>query len=343
VLLRGFPMTARVKTEIVSTKIVTESEFDSVFVVVNDTLSQDYDVIVIGAGPAGLTAGIYCRRSGLKTLVIEKLAPGGQAACTDLIENYPGFLEISGGELSRLMEEHAKKFGTEILNDQVVQITDNGAKKTVKTTEGSYLATSVIVASGTQPKKLGVKGEDKLVGRGVSFCATCDGRFFQGKDVAVIGGGSAAVKEALYLAKMVRKAYVIHRRAKLRAEKIIQDKAISNAKIEFIWDSVLEEVVGGDKVEGVLVRNLKNDKIRRLDVSGVFLYVGSVPNTDFINVKKDENGFIETNEELATSMPGVFAAGDCRVKALRQVATAVGEGALAAFMAEKYIEESKEN
>jgi thioredoxin reductase (NADPH) len=342
-MLYGFTMTARVKTEIGSTKIVNESEFGSLFVTVTKTLSDVYDVIIIGGGPAGLTAGIYSRRSGLKTLVIEKLAPGGQTALTDLIENYPGFPEISGAELSRLMEEHAKKFGTEILNEEVVKITDNGIQKTVKTTEGSYLATSVIVASGTQPKRLGVKGEEKLVGRGVSFCATCDGRFFQGKDVAVVGGGSAAVKEALYLSKIVRKVYIIHRRAKLRAEKIIQDKATSNPKIEFIWDSVLEEVMGGGKVEGVLVRNVKNDEKRKLDVSGVFLYVGSIPNTDFVDVRKDENGFIVTNEELATSMPGVFAAGDCRVKALRQVATAVGEGALAASMAEKYVEESEEN
>jgi thioredoxin reductase (NADPH) len=313
-----------------------------VFNVVTDTLSQLYDLIIIGAGPAGLTAGIYGRRSGLKTLVIEKFAPGGQIALTDVVENYPGFSEISGAELTRLMEEQARKFGTDILNDNVLQVLDDGDKKIVKTSEGSYLSRAVIVASGTQSKRLGVKGEEKLVGRGISFCAVCDGRFFQGKDVAVVGGGNAAINEAVYLSKIVRKVYVIHRRAKLRADKLVQERAFSNPKIEFIWNSVVEEVAGDAKVEGVLVRDVKNNKRRRLDVSGVFVYIGSIPNTGFVDVKKDDCGFIVTNEKLETSTRGVFAAGDCRAKTLRQVATAVGEGALAAYMANKYIEEFSE-
>jgi thioredoxin reductase (NADPH) len=313
-----------------------------VFNVVTDTLSQLYDLIIIGAGPAGLTAGIYGRRSGLKTLVIEKFAPGGQIALTDVVENYPGFSEISGAELTRLMEEQARKFGTDILNDNVLQVLDDGDKKIVKTSEGSYLSRAVIVASGTQSKRLGVKGEEKLVGRGISFCAVCDGRFFHGKDVAVVGGGNAAINEAVYLSKIVRKVYVIHRRAKLRADKLVQERAFSNPKIEFIWNSVVEEVAGDAKVEGVLVRNMKNNRRRRLDISGVFVYIGSIPNTGFVDVKKDDCGFIVTNEELETSTRGVFAAGDCRAKTLRQVATAVGEGALAAYMANKYIEECGE-
>jgi thioredoxin reductase (NADPH) len=304
-------------------------------------MPEIYDLVIVGGGPAGLTAGIYAMRGGLKTLLIEKLAPGGQIALTEMVENYPGLPEISGAELTRLMEEHAKKFGVTIVNEEVMRIGDEGSSKVAKTNDKDYMAKTVIVASGAKPRKLGVKGEEKFVGRGVSFCAICDGRFFQNKDVCVVGGGDSAVQEALYLSKLARKVYVVHRRSQLRTEKITQERAFSNPRIQFVWDSLVEEVAGENKVESVLTRNVKSDKERRLSVDGVFIYVGNVPNTDFIDVKKDENKFIITNDRLETSIRGIFAAGDCRAKPLRQVATAVGDGALAAFHAERFIEESK--
>ena len=304
-------------------------------------MPEAYDLIIIGGGPAGLTAGIYAGRGALQTLLIEKLCTGGQIALTDMLENYPGFSEVAGMELTRLMEEQAKRFGLNIVNEEVVKVTDNGGEKVVKTTEGSHTAKSVIIASGTRQRRLGVRGEDNLIGKGVSFCAVCDGRFFQGKNVCVVGGGDSAIKEALYLSKLVKKIYVIHRRDRLRAEKIVQKKALSNSKLDFIWDSVIEEIIGQNKVESVVLKNLKSDKRTKLDVDAVFVYVGNDPNTSFVDVRKDENGFIMTDENLETSIRGIFAAGDCRAKPFRQVATAVGDGALAAFLAQKYIEESK--
>jgi thioredoxin reductase (NADPH) len=240
------------------------------------------------------------------------------------------------------MEEHARKFGVTIVNGEVIRTENEQKGKNVETGDMSYTARTVIVASGAKPKKLGVRGEEKLIGRGVSFCAICDGRFFQNKDVCVVGGGDSAVQEALYLSKLARKVYVVHRRSQLRSAKITQEKAFSDPKLEFVWDSLVEEVSGDEKVESLLLRNVKNDKERRLSVDGVFVYVGISPNTDFIDVRKDENGFIITNDHMETSMEGVYAAGDCRAKPLRQVATAVGDGALAAFQAGRFIEESKQ-
>jgi thioredoxin reductase (NADPH) len=306
-------------------------------------VSEVYDLVIVGGGPAGLTAGIYAMRGGLKTLLFEKLSPGGQIALTEAVENYPGFSAISGADLTHLMEEHARKFGVTIVNEEVIKIEDQQNRKNVKAGDMSYIARTVIVASGAKPRKLGVRGEEKLIGRGVSFCAICDGRFFQNKDVCVVGGGDSAVQEALYLSKLARKVYVVHRRSQLRTAKMIQEKAFSNPKLEFVWDSLVEEVSGDEKVESLVVRNVKTDKERRLTVDGVFVYVGISPNTDFIDVKKDENEFIITNDHLETSMRGTFAAGDCRAKPLRQVATAVGDGALAAFQAGRFVEESKQD
>lgn len=298
-----------------------------------------YDMVIIGGGPAGLTAGIYARRALLKTLLLEKIGIGGQIIITDLIENYPGFQEISGGELARKFEEHARKFGLETRGMvEVSGIEDRGGIKAVKTAEGDIEAKAVIIASGTTPLKLGIKGELEFTGRGVSYCATCDGFFFRDKVVAVVGGGDSAITEAIYLTKMVQKVYIVHRRDKLRAEKINQEHAFANPKISFVWDSVVEEISGKNTVEKVIIKNVKTNALSEIKTDGVFIYVGLIPNTTFANVEKDERGFIIVNQKMETSVKGIFAAGDCRVTPLRQIATAVGDGAIASVSAEKYLE-----
>ena len=296
-----------------------------------------YDVIIIGGGPAGLSAGIYAKRAMMNTLLIEKLGVGGQIMKTHLIENYPGFPEVSGMDLMQKMEEHVKKFDLDIKFTDVRQIKDGGDVKTVVTSEGEFETRSVIIATGTNPKKLGVPGESKFTGKGVSTCATCDGFFFTGKDVALVGGGDSAIVEAIFLTKMVNKVYVIHRRDELRAEKINQERAFKNPKIEFVWNSNLQSIEGIDTVEKVVVKNKLTEETTEIQVGGVFMYVGIEPGTDFIDADKDENGFLITGTDLTTSIPGIFAAGDCRTTLLRQVATAVGDGALAAVSAERYI------
>ncbi|MDD5474128.1 MAG: thioredoxin-disulfide reductase [Candidatus Methanoperedens sp.] len=299
-----------------------------------------YDVVIIGGGPAGLTAGIYTRRAMLNTVLIEKMGIGGQIIVTDLVENFPGFLEISGADLAMKFEEHARKFGLETKSmAEVSGIEDKGQTKTVKTTEGDLEAKAVIIATGTTPRKLGAKGELGFIGKGVSYCATCDGFFFRDKVVVVVGGGDSAITEAIFLTKMAKKVYVVHRRDKLRAEKINQEHAFANPKISFVWDSVVEEIAGKNVVEKVIVRNVKTNATLELKTDGVFIYVGLIPNTAFANVKKDEWGFIIANDKMETSVRGIFAAGDCRVTPLRQIATAVGDGAIAAVSAERYIEE----
>lgn len=299
-----------------------------------------YDVVIIGGGPAGLTAGIYVKRAMLNAVLFEKLGVGGQIIVTDKVENFPGFLEISGADLAAKFEEQARKFGLEMKGMvEVDAIEDKGNIKIIKTTEGDIETKSVIIASGTTPKKLGAKGEVEFTGRGVSYCATCDGFFFRDKVVVVIGGGDSAITEAIYLTKMAQKVIVVHRRNELRAEKINQEHAFSNPKISFIWDSALVEIVGKNIVEKVILKNLKTNETIEVKTDGVFIYVGLIPNTAFTDVKKDEWGFIIANEKMETSVKGIFVAGDCRVTPLRQIATAVGDGAIAAVSTERYLEQ----
>lgn len=296
-----------------------------------------FDLIIIGAGPAGIAAGIYAKRAMLDCLIIDKQGIGGQMVLSDLIENYPGFLSISGFELMNKFKEHAEKLGINIKQTEVESISKSDDRFTIKLASEEIQAKSVIIATGAKPKKIGFPGENKFTGRGVSYCATCDGPFFRDMEVAVIGGGDTAAKEANYLTKHAKKVYLIHRRNELRAEKINQEKVFENPKIELIWDSVPLEIQGVDIISHLLINNVKSNEKSLLDVQGVFIFIGHEPNTEFISVKKDENGFILTDENMQTSIKGIFAAGDCRHKRLKQVVTAVGDGALAAVSAEDYI------
>jgi thioredoxin reductase (NADPH) len=301
----------------------------------------DYELIIAGGGPAGLTAGIYAARAMIKTLLIERMMVGGQVSATFLVENYPGFPEgISGLELSQAMEKQARNFGLIIESGEIATLRPAGKIWEAEKDGRKILAKSVIVATGVEPKRLGVPGEEELKGRGVSFCATCDGPFFRGQEIAVIGGGDSAVDEALYLTRFAEKVYLIHRRNALRAEKILQDRAFKNPKIEILWETVVTRVMGKSGVEGVTIKNVKTEEVGALKVNGVFSYVGWKPLTGFVRgvVELDPFGYVITDGNMATSAPGIFAAGDVCQKLLRQVATAVGDGAVAAFSAEKYIE-----
>lgn len=297
------------------------------------------DLVIIGAGPAGFTAAIYGLRAQLDLVMVEKTGPGGQIALSDVIENYPGYSSISGLELMQKFEEHAKKFGLEIESSEVTGIEDQDGYKLIKTHSGDIETKAVIICAGAKPRKLGVPGEKEFTGRGVSYCATCDGFFFKDKDVVTVGGGDTAVKESLFLTKMVNKVSLIHRRDALRAEKIIQEKALASPKIDFVWDTVVTEIKGNKKVEGVAIKNVKTGAQSELPAQGVFIFVGILPNTEFLSlVDKNEAGFIKVNQKMETNVPGIFAAGDCRDTPLRQVATAVGDGAIAVTSAEAYIE-----
>lgn len=306
-------------------------------------MADIYDVVIIGGGPAGLTAGLYCGRARLKTILLEKAAIGGQAATSDIIENYPGFPGgINGFELTETMKKHALEFGMETSEIKPVSsIETAGDERIVSCENEDYRTRTVIIASGAEPRKLGVPGEDEFRGRGVSYCATCDGAFYQDKQVAVIGGGNSAAEEANFLTRFASKVYMVHRRDELRADRILQERVLGNDRIEIVWDSHLKKILGDGKVEEIVVENKNTHERNSIELDGVFIYIGTVPNTGFCEgfLELDDREFIVTDDGLMSSIPGVFACGDCRANRLKQVAIAVGEGALAAFEAAKYIEE----
>ena len=315
-----------------------------------DLLSKEeiYDVIIIGGGPAGLTAGIYTARARLSTLLVEKLGIGGQASITDRIENYPGFIGgISGPELVHNMEEQAKSFGMRTVFGEVTRIdfNDEGNVKKVfiNNEPGPYQCLSIIIAAGNEQRKLGVPGEAEYTGKGVSYCATCDGAFFRDLPVAVVGGGDVALEDGIFLTRFAKKVYIIHRRDRLRATKILQERTFSNNKIEFIFDSVVDEIFGQIMVDGVKVRNLKTGEKKDVEVNGVFVFIGFTISLSFLGniIKRSEDGYIIVDKEMKTSREGVFACGDCCKKNLRQIVTACGDGATAAFSAQHYVERIK--
>jgi len=304
-----------------------------------------YDVIIIGAGPAGMTAAVYTSRANLSTLMMERGVPGGQMANTEEIENYPGFDSILGPDLSNKMFDHAKKFGAEYAYGDIKEIVDGKEYKTVIAGKKEYKARAIIITTGAEYKKIGVPGEQELGGRGVSYCAVCDGAFFRDKELVVIGGGDSAVEEGVYLTRFASKVTIVHRRDELRAQKILQDRAFANEKISFIWNTTLKQINGTDgKVSGVTLVNTQNGEESDFKTDGVFIYIGMLPLTKpFANLGiTNENGYIETNDVMETKVPGIFAAGDVREKTLRQVVTATGDGSIAAQAVQHYVEELKE-
>jgi|UniRef100_UPI0040268121 thioredoxin reductase (NADPH) len=303
----------------------------------------NFDTIILGGGPAGLSAAIYASRGAVSTAIVDLNMLGGQPSNYLELENYPGFQVIGGYDLMEKFEEHADKFGVKKFPMQEIQSVDLKTK-TIVTNEYEFKAKTIIIATGAQPMKLGVPGEKEFVGRGVSYCAVCDGAFYKNKVVAVVGGGNAAVEEAMYLTKFADKVYVIHRRNELRADKIVQERAFKNDKIEFIWDSVVKEIKGDNLVNTAVLENVKTKETSNLSVNGVFPYIGMTPNVENISgqLQQDARGFIVTDETMATSVEGVFAIGDVRTTPLRQVITAAADGAIGAVYAVKYLESLKE-
>lgn len=301
----------------------------------------NFDIIILGGGPAGLSAGIYAARSNATTAILDISMLGGQPSNYLELENYPGFPIIGGFDLMEKFEEHADKFGVEKFPMQEIQKIDlHSNPKVIKTLDGTFHAKTVIIACGAQAKKLGVQGELEFIGRGVSYCAVCDGAFYKDKTVTVVGGGNAAVEEAMYLTKFASKVYIVHRRDSLRADKIVQERAFANPKIEFIWDSKVNEIKGENVVTTVVIENIKTGEITDLSTDGVFPYIGFTPNVDGLTgqIQQDSNGFIITDNTMQTSQEGVFAAGDVRNTPLRQVITATADGAISAVYASKYLE-----
>jgi thioredoxin reductase (NADPH) len=303
-------------------------------------LKKEYDVIIIGGGPAGLSAGIYTARARLSTLLIEKGGIGGQIINSEMVENYPGFTEgVSGIDLTQAMHQQAVKFGVETVYDEVTGIKIDGKQKKVATAQGEFTAKAIIIVGGAERQKLGVPGEAEFTGKGVSYCATCDGAFFRDKTVAVVGGGNAAATEAMELTKFASEVALIHRRNELRATPIMQERVKSHPKIKIYWDTVVLEILGDKAVEKLKLQNVKTKKETLLPVSGLFISVGSQPATGYLKgvLKLDAAGAIVTDEKLETSVPGIFAAGDIRSGSIRQVVSAAGDGAVAAVNAGKYI------
>lgn len=298
------------------------------------------DLIIVGGGIAGLTAGIYAQRGGLDSILFEKMFSGGQAATTYLIENYPGFVEpISGPEFADRLEKHAKKFGLPIFYDEVVELNLDKKIKKVVTNEKSYEAKTVILAMGGQPRTLGIPNEERFRGKGISYCATCDGFFYEGKEVAVVGGGDTALSDAIYLSRYAKKVYLIHRRNEFRGSKTLQDRVFEKDNIEVIWNGIVTDILADDKVKGIIVQDVLSKEETRLEVDGLFVAIGIVPNNELVQgkVEMTESGFIISDENMRTSEDGVFVAGDLRQKPLRQLITAAADGALAATSAQDYV------
>ncbi len=300
-----------------------------------------YDVVIIGAGPAGMTAAVYTSRANLSTVMLERGMPGGQMANTEDVENYPGYDHILGPDLSNKMFEHATKFGAEYKYGDVKEIIDGKEFKTIVTGSGEIKTRSIIITTGAEYKKLGVPGEEELGGRGVSYCAVCDGAFFKEKELVVVGGGDSAVEEAVYLTRFASKITVVHRRGELRAQKILQDRAFANDKIDFIWNHVVKEInEENGKVGSVTLVNKEDGSEREFKADGAFIYIGMLPlNTPFLNLGiTNDEGYVVTDESMATEVPGIYAAGDIRDKSLRQIVTATGDGSIAAQGVQHYVE-----
>ncbi|KXB58965.1 thioredoxin-disulfide reductase [Gemelliphila asaccharolytica] len=303
-------------------------------------MEKIYDVIIIGAGPAGMTSSIYASRANLDVLMVEKKYPGGQMLSTAEIENYTGYENITGPDLSEKMFEHSKKFGTDFVFGEIKKVKIENNIKILEISGKTYKAKSIIIATGTQARLLGIEGEKEFTSKGVSYCAVCDGAFFKGKNVVVIGGGDSAIEESLYLANLVNKVTVVHRRDELRAQKILQDRAFKKKNIEFCWDSIPVKINGEKKVTGIEVKNVKTNEIKKIEAEGIFIYIGMIPQTEVfkdLNIL-DEKGYVIADENMLTSVEGVFVAGDVRQKEIRQVVTATSDGAIAAQSAYKYIE-----
>lgn len=303
-------------------------------------MEQIYDMIIIGGGPAGYTAALYASRAGFDTLLIERMAPGGQMALTGDIDNYPGFEQgIDGFTLGMKMQQGAERFGAKTEYDEVTSVELDGEIKRINTLGGSFLGRTVVLSTGANPRELGLPEEQSLIGRGIHYCAHCDGRFYKDKTVVVVGGGNSAAADAIYLSRLAKKVYLVHRRDTLRATKIYHEPLMNAANVEFVWNSTVDSLIAGDRLEAITVRNLKDGGITHLDCDGVFVSIGRKPATDFLAgvISLDPAGYIIADESTKTNIDGVYAVGDVRTKPLRQVVTATADGAVAVHMAEEYL------